>query len=221
VSESERAVRQRGAQGAALATLRRMPNLARRSSPLTVAVALSLVVASCAGPSGFSTADQAGIEAQARMWADAVVAGDFDTVVALYEPDAVLLPDGAPPVVGTEALRAFFTAFPDVQKVALHQVEVNGHGALAYVMGTFRMKLLPPGATEPIEQFGRYCEIWRRHDGVWLIARDLFHATDGLPIESVPAQPTADEVPVDGPVEPPVEPPVGTPVGTAPTSPQS
>jgi hypothetical protein len=56
---------------------------------------------------------------------------------------------------------------------------------------------------------------------VWLIARDLFHATDGLPIESVPAQPTADEVPVDGPVEPPVEPPVGTPVGTAPTSPQS
>ncbi len=203
------------------ATLRRMPILARRTQPFAVASTLVALAASCAGPSGFSTADQAGIEAQARIWADAVVAGDFDTVVALYEPDAVLLPDGAPPVVGTEALRAFFTTFPDVQKVALHQVEVNGHGALAYVMGTFRMKLLPPGATEPIEQYGRFCEIWRRHDGVWLIARDLFHATDGLPIESVPAQPTADGVPVDGPVGTPVGTPVETPVETAPASPQS
>jgi ketosteroid isomerase-like protein len=191
-----------------------MPILARRTRPFAVASTLVALAASCAGPSGFSTADRAGIEAQARVWADAVVAGDFDTVVTLYEADAVLLPDGAPPVVGTEALRAFFTAFPDVQKVALHQVEVNGHGALAYVMGTFRMKLLVPGASEPIEQFGRYCEIWRRHDGVWLIARDLFHATDGLPAESVPVV----EVPVDTTQPAPPADPAATP-GEAPPAP--
>lgn len=182
-----------------------MPILARRTPSFAVASTLVALAASCAGPSGFSTADQAGIQAQARVWADAVVAGDFDTVVTLYEADAVLLPDGAPPVVGTEALRAFFTAFPDVQKVALHQVEVNGHGALAYVMGTFRMKLLPPGASEPIEQFGRYCEIWRRHDGVWLIARDLFHATDGLPAESVPVEPPVEPLAGETPAEAPAE----------------
>lgn len=174
------------------------PARAMGHSPILrrAAVVALLSVASCSAPSGFTSNDLAAITAQAQRWADAVVAGDAPAVAALYETEGVLLPDGGEPVLGTEALTAWFAALPDVQKVSLHHVEVNGHGDLAYVLGTFRWKVLPDGATEPAERFGRSCQIWRRHGGQWTIARELFHSLDAAAPETT-LVPPADAGPVD------------------------
>jgi ketosteroid isomerase-like protein len=174
--------------------------------PRRAAAVVLLSLAGCAAPSGFTSNDLAAITAQAQRWADAVVAGDAAAAAAVYEAEGVLLPDGGEPVLGTEALTAWFAALPDVQKVSLHHVEVNGHGGLAYVLGTFRWKVLPDGATEPVERFGRSCQIWRRHSGQWTIARDLFHSlaaaapetTLAPPDDATPADPAPDDAGADG-----------------------
>lgn len=155
------------------------------TSPRLLALVLALPLASCTTPSGFTTSDVAGIEEQARRWADAVVAGDLDAITAVYEEDAVLLPDGAAPLVGRAAIAAHFASLPDVRGVKLNLVEINGHGPLAYVLGTYRMKVAQPGSDEPAVRFGRFAEVWRRHGGHWMIARDLFHTLGGEPPELV------------------------------------
>ena len=48
---------------------------------------------------------------------------------------------------------------------------------LAYVLGTYTMTIVPPGAPGPIEDSGKYIEIRRRQpDGSWLISTDIFNS---------------------------------------------
>jgi ketosteroid isomerase-like protein len=55
--------------------------------------------------------------------------------------------------------------------------EVEGYGDVAYVIGRYAMTLEPEGASEPVDDEGKYIEIRRKQpDGGWLMSRDIFNS---------------------------------------------
>lgn len=101
---------------------------------------------------------------------------------AYYAPDAVILPPNASAVKGHEAIVSFFDSFPPLSDVKFEQVEMDGIGGLAYVWGTYSLKMLPTGAETPIQDSGKFIEIWRKQkDGSWRVTLDIFNSDLPLP----------------------------------------
>jgi ketosteroid isomerase-like protein len=60
--------------------------------------------------------------------------------------------------------------------------ELEGRGDVAYARGSYSMKIAVPGAPAPVDEKGKYVEIWRRQaDGSWKLARDIFNSDLPLP----------------------------------------
>ncbi|QDU83076.1 hypothetical protein Pla163_01720 [Planctomycetes bacterium Pla163] len=146
---------------------------------LGAALVALAVLPACSLPSGFTSRDRAVIESEAKFWADAVVAGDAEAIASCYETEGVILPGDGSPIVGTEALTAYYAQLPDIRKVRLQMVELNGHGPLAYALGTVEFVERVAEGEEPRSSFRRFVDLWRRQsNGRWLIARALSHELD-------------------------------------------
>ncbi len=127
-----------------------------------------------------SSADAAAIESVHPRFRKALLARDFDTLVALYTDDAVFMPPNHPAVHGRSALKAWMAAFPKVVDVALSIARVEGRADLAYVQGSYVMTLHPDGAPAPVTDRGKYIEIRRRQpNGEWLLEADIFNSDQG------------------------------------------
>jgi ketosteroid isomerase-like protein len=124
---------------------------------------------------GLSPADMRTINETTQAFAKATLAKDWATVASGYLDDAVVNPPNEPAVKGRAAIRAWFEKFPPLTDLKFNAVTVDGRGDLAYVVGTYTMTLMPPGAPGPIKDSGKYVEIRRRQpDGRWLLAVDMF-----------------------------------------------
>ena len=80
-------------------------------------------------------------------------------MVAMYTDDAVIMPPGAPVVVGKDATRDFFTAQFTSDVVTTEQVFTSilteGEGNQAFDRGTFSWKGTRPGASDTVTEVGR------------------------------------------------------------------
>ena len=141
-------------------------------------VAMLAVLSSCqAQVAPLSQANVAAIEETTQNFVKAVLAKDWATLANLYTDDAILLPPNAPMVKGRAMIQAWLEKFPPVTDFTLNSVQVDGRDDLAYVLGTFTMTIVPPGASGPIRDSGKYIEIRRRQsDGRWLISADIFNS---------------------------------------------
>ncbi|NOT30632.1 MAG: DUF4440 domain-containing protein [Planctomycetes bacterium] len=116
-----------------------------------------------------------------ETWLKAVRASDWKAVAATYTQDAMLLPPNMPAVSGRDAILAFFTQFPPIVSMEVADVEMDGCGTAAYVRGTYRMTVAPPGAGT-LQETGKYIEIRRKGaDGRWLKSRDMFSSDEPAP----------------------------------------
>ncbi len=110
-----------------------------------------------------------------RMITEALNAGDLDGVVALYEPEAILLtgPEEGNVARGTEAIRRFFSEFIAMKPKARTEVDMTiqvGDIALTGCNWVFE-STGPDGG--PINVSGRSVEVVRRQpDGTWLFVID-------------------------------------------------
>jgi uncharacterized protein (TIGR02246 family) len=143
-------------------------------------------LAACQAPAPevgpLSEEDVAAIEASAAVFVEAVVAGDWSAVAALYTEDAVLMPSNGPVVEGRMAVQAWLELFPSLTQFEATIVQIDGRGNLAFVRGTISMTLIVEGTLEPIHDTVKYVEIWRKQpDGKWLIAVDIFSSDLPLP----------------------------------------
>lgn len=103
-------------------------------------------------------------------------------VKAYYALDAVILPPNASAAKGHEAIVSYLASFPPLSDIKYEQVEMDGIGSLAYVWGTYSLDMLPTGAETPINDSGKYIEIWRKQeDGSWRITLDIFNSDLPLP----------------------------------------
>ena len=156
-----------------------MPFLRR----LTLTVILALACRPAAPADGPAPPDTiASLRTVADAYREGWLRGDSAAVLRLFASDAVLLPHhGDPPVVGLDAIRAFWwppSAAP-TRVTALEQTvdgeRVEGRTGVLWGRFTLRFSWEAEGETRSLRNAGTYLMVLRREaDGRWLITHRMW-----------------------------------------------
>lgn len=108
------------------------------------------------------------------LFAKSLNAGDLDGLVALYEPQASLMPSPGKVVTGASAIREALAAFIAAKpRITLNPRLVSQTGDLALVTAAWELALNGDDG-KPAKMHGQSVEILRRQaDGSWLFAIDM------------------------------------------------
>jgi len=128
--------------------------------------------------------DTAAIETDIRQglndWLAAYNAGDVETIVAKYAPDAIVMAPGTAAANGHDAIRAMIAE----QSAAMRDagltlapldndtVAVSVSGDMAWHSGGFTVS----DASGTVVDGGNYLEVQQLIDGKWLIIRDIWNS---------------------------------------------
>ena len=108
---------------------------------------------------------------------------------AVYAEDAIVLRPHAPAVEGREAIQKWLATLPSVSNAKGQGVEAMGYGDLAYLRGTYSMTFAIPGVPTPIDEQGKFLQIYRKQsDGSWKMTREIYNSDLPLPFPA-PAPP--------------------------------
>ncbi len=109
-----------------------------------------------------------------NLFAAALNAGSIDELVALYEPQASLMPQPGKLVSGTAAIREALAQFlAGKPKMSLSAKLVSQSGDLAVVSAKWDLSMTGPDG-KPANMTGQSVEVVRRQsDGRWLFVIDL------------------------------------------------
>jgi uncharacterized protein (TIGR02246 family) len=135
---------------------------------------------------GLSQADVREIDEATQTAVKAALAKDFATWAALFLDDAVINPPNEPAVKGRAAIHAWLEKFPPRSRSSNSTMRRwRAAKTLAYVLGTYTMTIVPPGAPGPVKDSGKFVTVLRRQpDGRWLAAVDMF--SSDLPAATPP-----------------------------------
>jgi ketosteroid isomerase-like protein len=157
-----------------------------------IAAAGLFALAGCAKPT-----DSAAFEKQAkedvRKFIPAMNAGEVDTLLAMYAPDAEVMAPGNPRATGHDAIRALFEKESAAMKAAGVSIALNdddkaaASGELGYHSGSYVVK----DASGAVVDSGNYLAVMQRQkDGKWLMIRDTWNSDRAPP---APAEAPAAE----------------------------
>ena len=109
-----------------------------------------------------------------RLFEEALNAGDLDRLVALYEPDAALMPTPGTVVNGTAAIREALARFVAMKpKIVTSGRLVAGTGDVALLANDWTLDVTGPDG-KPERMTGSAVEVARRQpDGGWLFVMDM------------------------------------------------
>lgn len=110
------------------------------------------------------------IAAATAAWVDAFNSRDPGRIVALYEPDAVLIGTSArKPAAGTAAIAAYFRDAPNrpMNRVALGEHTARVYGDMAIDSGLYNFFQVSDGKAVLVP--ARYTFVYRKRDGKWRI----------------------------------------------------
>lgn len=147
---------------------------------------LALLAAACAPPAGsgsaaLTTEELDAIRAVDAAFAAGMNAGDTAAVLAIYAPDAKLMPPDSPALEG-DAIRPVIAGLiaGGASNFVLTPVTTYGVGDLAYQVGTASFTM--GGGTQTV----KYVEVLRKgSDGKWRYVVDMFSG-----VAPPPAAPT-------------------------------
>jgi uncharacterized protein (TIGR02246 family) len=128
-------------------------------------------------------AEEAAIRAQVAAFNAAVAAYDEAGAVAIYAPDAVLMPPNQGRQVGTEFLTAMLTGLEPLKAtfaVTPTAVMVTASGDQALEEGTWQTSLPMADGTK-FEDYGKYLVAWKKTNGTWLIQYDIWNSDNAPP----------------------------------------
>ncbi len=130
---------------------------------------------------GDPKADRAAIDKLRAEFAENYSAGDIKRVTAAYAPDAVLIQNFAPAVVGHEAIAEFMQAQFETASIRLSlssQEVVFPSAGRAVDRGTYTSTIAMRSGTTAREDQGDYVVVWERQpDGAWKLAFDVDRST--------------------------------------------
>jgi ketosteroid isomerase-like protein/quercetin dioxygenase-like cupin family protein len=130
-----------------------------------------VVTAGCA-PSANVEQERAALMARDKEWSQ--TAKDPDKMASFFATDGSVYATGMPVVTGTSAIRQTLgqmlsTPGFDLQWAAA-KADVGTGGDVGYTTGTYQMT--SAGGTEK----GKYVTVWKKQDGQWKVAEDIFNA---------------------------------------------
>jgi len=150
-------------------------------SSITAMVALALVVSASGilaqGKDTGSSAARAAIAAANQKFVDGAAKHDASLMASAYTEDGQAFPPNSDVVKGRAAVQKMWQSVLDsgISGVELTTTEVEADGNLAYEAGTYAMKT----KDGKVADRGKYCVVWKRVAGQWLLHRDIW--TTSLP----------------------------------------
>lgn len=154
-----------------------------RPSTMTRPLALFalLLFAGCAQapPAVDTAAVEAAVEAKIQAYRSAVAARDTAAILALYAPDARLMPANAPMADTPEKIRAAWVGVLGMPGMALEFTStakvVSQAGDMVVDVGTFTFKFQDPTGRE-ITDVGKSLTVFRRLGDDWKIIAETFNS---------------------------------------------
>jgi uncharacterized protein (TIGR02246 family) len=152
-----------------------------------------MLIVGCSPPAAQDNteADVAAINAVRDREITLVVAGNIDSLVALYTPDVAMMPPNEPAVNGQDALRTWTEAMVSQATVSgrytSSEVTVSGDWAVDRYAGV--LTATPKAGGAPMEEQIKGVHIMKRGtDGVWRIAQDVWNTDAPPPPPPAPAK---------------------------------
>jgi uncharacterized protein (TIGR02246 family) len=125
--------------------------------------------------------DTAGVNALYRDWGAAVGARGAEGYASFFVDDAVLLPPGAPPVVGRVAIRAWMQSQLETyvsQTTSFRPEEMRIDEEWAFVRVTIAGRRTPRAGGEAVEVENKYLDVLQKQaDRAWRFVYRAWNAT--------------------------------------------
>jgi len=117
-------------------------------------------------------------------WLQVFAAKDLAKSVEFVIADGSVLAPNAPIATGHDAISKSFAGFfalPDL-KIEWHpnKVEAARSGEMGYSTGTYKMSFKDPSG-KTIEDRGKYVTVWKKQNGHWNVAYDIFNSDLAAP----------------------------------------
>ncbi len=152
--------------------------LTRRSTLAGLLVAISLLAPPLkaqtkAGPNG-----TARLRAAIARLETAYGRQDLKTIMSMYTPDALFLPDEGEAVRGPQNIRKYLGAEVGTRHFERQVLALEVDGNLAYEVANQTVTIREPGRPPRILK-DKYVHIWKKQkDGSWKIAVDMYNWRD-------------------------------------------
>jgi uncharacterized protein (TIGR02246 family) len=132
---------------------------------------------SCVNPGVDTAIEERAIRELETRWSQAAQARDIPAFVSFFTEDAIQLPPNRPPLVGRQAIEeAARQAMTPNVSLSFEPVEivVARSGDLAYDRGTYHLRIDTPAGR--VEDHGSYLVTWKKVNGAWKAAIDMFNS---------------------------------------------
>ncbi len=144
----------------------------------------SVLLCACTQSSVDLGAEQAALRAAADAYHEAAQTADIDSLVDLYTNDGLILPPNAQEEKGLEGARNFFAAVAEIPGFRARfdnvRVGVAASGDMGYTLADIEISVEGPDG-EPAEDNERDFHLWKKQDGEWKIAIDIWNSELPLP----------------------------------------
>ena len=157
----------------------------RRSLALTILPAAIVAGLACHAQTivGLTASDEAALRQALDTEMKAANSADAAGWASVYAQDAIVLRPHASAVQGREAIQQWLATLPPISNAKGEGVEIMGYGDLGYLRGTYTMKFSIPGVPTPIEEQGKFLQIYRKQsDGLWKMTREIYNSDLPLPV---------------------------------------
>lgn len=125
-----------------------------------------------------AAADQQAIQNTNAQWLRLIKDGNAVAVSELYTPDGAIMPPGAPKAQGPKAIEKVWSGLMATQGFGLtfkaDDITVSSAGDMALDRGTYRLET--GSLTAPTQDVGKYVVVWRKIEGKWKVAADIFNS---------------------------------------------
>jgi uncharacterized protein (TIGR02246 family) len=149
-----------------------------RSRFLSAIALLTLLLLSENGQAANLSVEEQKIRELDRQWVAAVARKDAVATASYYARDGALLAPNAPIAEGTSAITAAWQKLLNLKNLDLTfaptKIVVSGAADLAYETGTYALSF--DSDKGPMNDRGKYVVAWRKVDGVWKAAADIFNS---------------------------------------------
>jgi uncharacterized protein (TIGR02246 family) len=125
-----------------------------------------------------TAADEQAIRGQVDHWLQLVKAKDAAGIAALYTDDGAVMPPNGPIAKDHAAIQKTWASMLQTPGFDLtftpEQIVVSQSGDMALDRGTYQLTVAPAG--KPQHDTGKYVVVWRKVDGTWKAAADIFNS---------------------------------------------
>ena len=132
---------------------------------------------------GLTASDEATLLQALDTEMKAANAADAAGWASVYAQDAIVLRPNGPAVQGRQAIQQWLATLLPISNAKGEGVEVVGYADLAYLRGSYAMTFSVPGVPAPIEEQGKFLQIYRKEsDGSWKLTREIYNSDLPLPV---------------------------------------